>query len=542
MRHIIAIIIFATLLAGAGSCSPRREAADISRAEAILDSLPDSALAILDSIDPAGLGDDLRALHAILLLRAKEICDIDISDDSLMPGVIDYYERVGDRPPEVLARYHHAQAQYQRHDYARSIISATKAYDIAAADSLHFWCGMTSRLIADCYLETRNSAEELSYARRALHHFRASGRHLYARYALNDLACAQVSACDYDGAISTCRQVIDSALYHSDSRLYGNANYLLGMAYIGKNDYVEAIKSYQDIKENRDLDADEFVYLGIAYAFEGQTKEAESIADSIAHSGTEFRQDLVTWLRFAISRSKHDYLTAMNAAYTLDSMSNKTYERFITQNITGSLVSSYEADKQFQLLKEANIKTKATVTIIILIFAILTVCAVGWLIIRMHKRKISEISLAASRIEEDLRNARSCNKAIFSLKYDMLDRLCQLVFQSGTDEKSQDAISEAVISHLKEWRNMKKKKFAELTSMIDKAYDNLYSDFITDFPATNEDDLKIFIFSILGFSGSSIAWFLKNITVTSVYDRKKRLKNRIKTSGATNRERYLEYL
>ncbi|MCM1037551.1 MAG: hypothetical protein NC406_09550, partial [Bacteroides sp.] len=377
---------------------------------------------------------------------------------------------------------------------------------------------------------------------RALHHFRASGRHLYARYALNDLARALVSHSDYDEAIAIGRVTIDSARAHEDLNLESGAYQLLGLSFIAQSKYKDALDAYLAIYKLDQMTPDDYTYLGISYALDGRLKQAKVIYDSISSSDVKRRDDLLCWLKFEISKQSGDYRTAMYASQDLDNMSNSNLEHIILQNLTGTLISSYETDKQLQSFKTEAIKTKATVTIIILIFAILTVCAVGWLIIRMHKRKISEITLAASRIEEDLRNARSCNKAIFSLKYDMLDRLCQLVFQSGMDEKSQDAISEAVISHLKEWRNMKKKKFAELTSMIDKAYDNLYSDFITDFPATNEDDLKIFIFSILGFSGSSIAWFLKNITVTSVYDRKKRLKNRIKTSGATNRERYLEYL
>jgi len=536
------LVILSILLCALAACSPSPDARRIARAEAIMDDRPDSALDILDSIDPAGLGDDLRALHAVLLLRAKEICNIDISDDSVMPWVIDHYVRTGDRQREMLARYHHAVAMSQRQDYAQSIISATKAYDLAAADSNHFWCGMTSRLISDAYHETDNSAEELAYARRGRHHFQTSGRQPYINYALLDHARALVSHSDYDEAIAVGYQTIDSARIYGDVNLECGAYQLLGLTFLSQKKPQEAIKAYLAIRNLDGLEPDDYAYLGLAYAFDGQIKPAKVIYDSISTSDIKRRQDLLIWLQFEISKSSGDYYTAMNTAKDLDSMSNANYERVITQNITGTLIASYEAEKQIQMAKAEALESRTFLIGLLMVLGGIVVCASAWHIYHRQKLKTAKNLLIARRIEDELDKAKRSNKAIIALKYDMLDKFCQLMYQVGDDEKSQGVISKAVIVMLNEWRTKEKKKFAELTSIINKSYNNIYDDFLADFPDLADADYKIFVFSILGFSGSTIAWFLKSAAVTSVYDRKKRLKNRIKTSDIPNRDRYLEVL
>ena len=57
-----------------------------------------------------------------------------------------------------------------------------------------------------------------------------------------------------------------------------------------------------------------------------------------------------------------------------------------------------------------------------------------------------------------------------------------------------------------------------------------------------EADYRLFLFSLLGFSIPAIAVFLKEKKITAVYDRKRRLKDKIKTLDPIKSNRYLAFL
>ena len=69
MKRIALFTVIALLICTMGACA-RPESRRLQRAEAVMESAPDSALAILDSIDTATLtrASD-RALYALLLTQ-----------------------------------------------------------------------------------------------------------------------------------------------------------------------------------------------------------------------------------------------------------------------------------------------------------------------------------------------------------------------------------------------------------------------------------------------------------------------------------------
>jgi hypothetical protein len=68
------------------------------------------------------------------------------------------------------------------------------------------------------------------------------------------------------------------------------------------------------------------------------------------------------------------------------------------------------------------------------------------------------------------------------------------------------------------------------------------SDFRRDLPGLKDDDYKLYLYSILGFSASTIELFLKESKVENVYNRKARLKNKINQLEQSKREMYLSCL
>ena len=86
------------------------------------------------------------------------------------------------------------------------------------------------------------------------------------------------------------------------------------------------------------------------------------------------------------------------------------------------------------------------------------------------------------------------------------------------------------------------KKIAELESYADTHYDNIMTSFREDFPNLINNDYLLFLYSIYGSSSPAIALFLGLENVSGVYDRRKRLKNKIKVFEGENKTKYLQIL
>lgn len=103
MRNFVFVFILFLLV----SCGNNATRGKINEAERIIENKPDSALAILDSIDRGKLNVEAdRADYGMLYTMAKYKCYIPISPDSLLSESIDYYEKKGDNQHLANALYY----------------------------------------------------------------------------------------------------------------------------------------------------------------------------------------------------------------------------------------------------------------------------------------------------------------------------------------------------------------------------------------------------------------------------------------------------
>lgn len=82
----------------------------------------------------------------------------------------------------------------------------------------------------------------------------------------------------------------------------------------------------------------------------------------------------------------------------------------------------------------------------------------------------------------------------------------------------------------------------ELEREVNKEYANLIKDLRTDLPNLKEKDFRLYLFSLLPISLTSIALLMGEQSVEGVYNRKRHLKDKIKQLDQDKRDRYLYYL
>ena len=105
MRKLLYIIVSTVILAACVGNGKERAVHD--RAQVIINDCPDSALAILDSLEPSSHEFSQENLRRWQLLRlmAQNKCDTVFSGDSLQKKLVKYYDRYGTPNERMTAHY-----------------------------------------------------------------------------------------------------------------------------------------------------------------------------------------------------------------------------------------------------------------------------------------------------------------------------------------------------------------------------------------------------------------------------------------------------
>ena len=103
MKRTIYTLIATALLLSCSGQEVRNSIKDLDDVESYIQERPDSALFVLEGIDRLNLNTrGLKARHGLLLSMALDKNFIDLTSDSLIAPVVEYYEgktRLGIQPP-----------------------------------------------------------------------------------------------------------------------------------------------------------------------------------------------------------------------------------------------------------------------------------------------------------------------------------------------------------------------------------------------------------------------------------------------------------
>ena len=542
MPRIVSILSALLLLLAA--CSGGEGSRALLRAEALMEQHPDSALAILDSINPSALTSDAsRAKYALLLTQAQTKTCRTVLNDSLISIALNYYADSSDSRYKMLSHYYYSEVKFNSGDYAACILHLFKALE--EAEKLHdpFWLGMINRMLSDSYMETYSNAEELVYAKRELAHFSASSRQPHIDYAINDLARAYCNAGKFDSAVIVANQAIDSAISHGDSYLLYGARQNKGLSLYAKRAYTLAAEVYDSILSSGYANSRDSAYRGHIYLESGHLAEARSMlcADK-APSNFPLK-----YLRIKIYKAEDSIAAALRLREQFDSDADKRLKQRMSTDITSSLVTQLSLDKK---VSEAQSRAKS-IFILSASALILMLAVVLIVLFRNYRRqqlaRIEQNIQLAHQLEEmldsrnsDFTEARLTIQQMMSTKYELLDRLCYQMAEGVQSAAAGKKISDTVNSVIKQI-SQNPKTLAELEALIDKHYDNLFSDFRATLPPLKDSDYKLYLFSILGFSSASIAVLLSEKKVSNIYNQKRHLKDKIKLLGDDSASKFLKY-
>lgn len=131
-------------------------------------------------------------------------------------------------------------------------------------------------------------------------------------------------------------------------------------------------------------------------------------------------------------------------------------------------------------------------------------------------------------------------KGLIASRFDIVDRLGKTLYERENTVSGQAAMIREV-KQLIEGFSENGEMLQELEQIVDTAHDEVMQKLRRDFPRMKEADVRLLCYIFGGFSPQVISLFMEE-SVANIYARKSRLKSRIKSSDAPDRELFLALL
>ena len=495
-------------------------------ADSLMETCPDSALSILESITyPQKMPRADRALYALLLTQARHKNYIALEDDSLIKSAVDYY---GDKKKSLRAAKAH---YYWGATYSEMGYTSFAVEEYLTAIRLmpvrNEFLAMIYDNLAECYEEDR-------LYNVAIENYRAAYQILKGKdeqtYPMRGIARVFLLQNEKDSALYYYQQALDCALADQDSSLIGALYHDLAMVYSEKKDYIQADKFVSKAILLQGQDAINTclskaqIMLNLnkldsaSYFFSKNMDELDIYGKAVCYDGM-----------YQIAKRKGEWKTAtenMDAYKILyDSMQIMTDNEELNR-----LMDKHQLEEHKRLLSE---HTRTLIFSLITAFSSLMIICVFCFMWNDRKRKKHYIALqhelTQKRVdtmllkEEELSesNKEHIDKKRSELTEQQI-QLCISVLKTTDCYDQLEALERATPKQLLVMRSLRK----EIRSDISNAFVDVMMNLKERYPALTGDDVFFCVLSLLCCS-KTVVMELMDATSDALKTRKNRIKNKM---------------
>ena len=530
------------------SCGVSEVRDKLNDVESYIMERPDSALAVLDSMDRAILSTDrLKAHHSLLLAMALDKNYIDVSDDSLARVALDYYSRKGPAKYEARSQYYLALSYYYADDLRKAILEATKAEAVAeASDSLYF--GFVKVLQADIYAKTHNDVEVLKNLNQAYDVYSRLSLPYYVNVAQLRLSKALYNS----GYVSKADSLLSLLIKNKDTEAKIKAYALTDRAFIkivdSIPDYPLAISMYENVVNDYGAKymtyKDYWVY---SYALErvGRQEESQYLVDKLSQLDSSVS---AYYWRYRIEVEKGNITEALSVLEKSVTMHNEEVTESLRQSLASTQREYYESQYREASLQ---VRVKNQMIIIVVSFAVVILL----LILHFVHRRISSQQVEKEKLMEyvdeikrQLVQAKDENYPLlkrrfidlYKSRFDTIGMLCDQYLQNKDRSDVEKVMYQKMLLMIEEIRNDKVRK-VKFESLLNSELDGIIQNFRTEMPKSKEWEVTMFSYLVAGFDATTISR-LMDMPLNNVYAYKRRLKLKIEEKKPEHSSQFLEMI
>ena len=543
--RIILLFLSMAVLAG---CTSSKVNSTLKDVESYISERPDSALAVLESIDRTELKSRRsEAHHALLHAMALDKNYIDVTDDSLASVAVKYYQKHG--PKKYLARalYYKGLSYYYNKEYDKSIVELSKAESIAASsDSLYF--GFVRMLQANIYSINYNSIEEITAIEEALNIYKELKVDYYINVAQHRLSQAYMGEGRYTEAEFLIRGLLDSETLNLRMNAKAMGDYAFLMGTRPDADYEASVTYFEktaEVANGRYLSKQDYWVWAHALAQIGEIDRSRQIVDILSHvdsSGTAY-----FWqYKIAKALKRNDEAFILHQKFS--DKNNDEVIQALKQSM--SIVQRDYYRSQYEISKYKT-KVKNIILLCVILSATFAIALIYISALQYKRRKEFEK-------EEYIRYAEEINRqlkylhaeaytslqkkyiSIYRAKYETISSLFEQYVLSKDRKGAEAAVYRQVTKLIDNLRKDIDSQ-EDLERTLDKDLGGIMTSFKKEFPKLRTKDRHFFGYLALGFDITIISHFM-GCTQNTLYIRKSRLKKHIEESDSEYKNEYLQII
>ena len=266
MKYILTLFSL-LVLCGCGNNSQIEQ--ELYQAGQFMRSAPESALAIIEGIDPEDITRrSTRAKYALLYSQALDKNYVDADDDSLMRIAYRYYDkRMCSDSVRFLLNYHYGRIHQNGDDFQEAIRYFLTAEKYALSARKNYFLGLVYIRIGEVYADQMNYPGMLEYYQKAYNAWKKLRNPMFGNSAILNIANAYSSMGDTDNAVKYYSTALEQAKQEGDDDTAVACLSNLGTIYVNEGDYPKALQAVKEIERisPENLTINEYTILSKAY-------------------------------------------------------------------------------------------------------------------------------------------------------------------------------------------------------------------------------------------------------------------------------------
>ncbi len=531
-------------------------AARLDSAEALVQSFPDSALTVLRSIDTLTLTKrSLRARYSLLHAMALDKNWIDTTDVNIVMPAVDYYSSHGSADRRAKAYYYLGRVQENGGDLTGAAVSYTIAEDGLSGDD--GFRGLIDMALANVYRKTHNVDKTLEYTEKARFFFTAANDTAHLRLIDGRLAMAYHERHEWSIADSIYQASLRKASCDTVYALLYMSQYAAMKVIQPEPDPEGAIDllRLKKVDYGEALTVKDYGVYALASAQVADYQTCDAILSMIADLPA-IRQKEARYFIYRISELRKDYKAALDILKSIYSDQDVMVSDILNQSVSVALQDHYErqAAEAVSRMKNNRLAWALLLTVITATFCVVA----SWISLRRRKEKeavenLLRMSEDANRLlnqsnealESDIGKLRSSFVMFFRQALEKMGSLSEAFIR--TKDRSDESRKEAVyrrVERIVDDINKDDESFDRFETQVNMYLDNIIDHLIGDLQNSgskvSRNDERFICYTIVGFDSNTISMLL-GLSLSNVYTKRSRLRERIRQLDSPYKELYLKY-
>ena len=551
IKHIIFSIIVLLLVSGCGRNEYKEQ---LDNAESLIESQPDSALAILNNIDLKDVNTEAeRALF--ILLKTHLTTQGNADKDSLINISTDYYKRHKGNVQELaLALLYQANYLINKRDIDGGMMNLLQIEELLPEINNDYIKGYHCMLLGALYSYYHDFSNASVACQQACQYFENTKNALQWKIfvkLLEGIMYYNLSI-SYEKSISLFNEALICAEQVKKESAVTQCKSLLIVMYTETKQLDKAYELAKGLNEKEveklSVNNQEALYSSLSYLYnlkndtDNSLKFINKAKDLLKSNGKP--QSISTNRLIDIALLKNNY----KEAYELSQKQRKAdYDKFLSL-LERPLMTSHRDYLKKELEQNKQIsKVERQRNLSVLAIVLLLSFAVIFYLRKLNKdkqRKLDEYADIVIDLRSTLQKSESAAtelvQTLYKDQFKILNGITDSFFNQNNDAKGQKYVYNEV-KYLIEQFSKDKKALQELENTVNKCCNNVMKKLRTELPGLDEQDYRQMCYHYAGFSGKLISILLDK-SQANIYMRKSRLKEKIQQSDAPSKDEILAQL